>query len=167
MNPAGDVRSRRLRSAEERSMYRYNRITRIVRGFRPVALGLSVLLLGSCVGDFDLNAPLPVSCSTRRLNLSAVLYEEAKDFISVHYKERDHLSLLYAYYATVDAEELTRTIRYCDDFSPLMKSRGTDLIRAARILRKAAILNMRDGDPMVLVQLLGRQYDEVFKSDIH
>lgn len=134
---------------------------------RLLALVLGALTLGGCLDSFELAAPLPVSCSTRRLNLSASLYEEAKEFLSIHYKERDNLSLLYAYYASVDAEQLTRTIQYCDDFSPGMKQRGTDMIRAARTLRKAALLNMRDGDPMVLVQVLGRKYDEVFKSDIH
>jgi len=147
-------------------MKRYDRTSRATR-LRPLALGLCALALGSCLESFDLTAPVPVSCSNRRLNLSAALYEEAKDFLTTHYQERDHLSLLYAYYASVDAEELTRTIRFCDDFSSLMKERGTELIRATRALRKAALLNMRDGDPMVLVQLLGRKYDGVFKSDIH
>lgn len=144
-----------------------DRHAKAARLWRPLALGLCALGLGSCLESFELTAPLPVSCSNRRLNLSAALYEEAKDFLSVHYKERDHLSLLYAYYASVDAEQLTRTIQYCDDFSPVIKQRGIEMILAARTLRRAALLNMRDGDPMVLVQLLGRKYDEVFKSDIH
>lgn len=148
-------------------MKRTGRIGNAAGLVRLLALAPIVLTLGACLDSFELAAPQPVSCSTRRLNLSAALYEEAKDFLTVHYKERDNLSLLYAYYASVDAEQLTRTIQYCDDFTPTMKQRGTDMIRAARTLRKAALLNMRDGDPMVLVQLLGRKYDEVFKSDIH
>ena len=131
------------------------------------ALALCGLLLGSCLDQFELTPPDQVSCSTRRLNVAASLYEEAKEFLTSHFKERDHLSLLYAYYATVDAEELTRSIRSCPDFNAVTKERGTDLIRAARVLRKAAMLNMRDTDPAVLVQVLGRKYDDVFKNDIH
>lgn len=139
----------------------------IVVTLRLGALLLSGLMLGSCLDSLDLSSPYPVSCSSRRLNLSAALYDEAKEFMTIHFRERDHLSVLYAYYASVDAEQLTRTIQYCDDFTPVAKERGKDLIRAARILRKAAVLNMRDGDPQVMVHILGRKYDEVFSSDIH
>ena len=134
---------------------------------RAAALILSGLALGSCLDQFELTPPEPISCSSRRLNLAASLYEQSKEFMTDHFKERDDLSLLYAYYASMDAEDLTRSIRSCDDFNDVAKARGTDLIRAARMLRKAVLLNMRDPDPALMVQLLGRKYVEVFKSDIH
>lgn len=134
---------------------------------RAAALILSGLALGSCLDQFELTPLEPVSCSNRRLNLAASLYEQSKEFMTDHFKERDDLSLLYAYYASMDAEDITRSIRSCDDFNDVAKARGTDLIRAARMLRKAVLLNMRDPDPALMVQLLGRKYVEVFKSDIH
>jgi hypothetical protein len=138
-----------------------------VRRSRVAALIVCGLMLGSCLEQLELVPPPPVSCSNRRLNVAASLYEEAKDYLTSHFKERDHLSPLYAYYASVDAEELTRTIRFCDDFNDVAKERGANLIRAARVLRRVILLNMRDPDPMVMMHVLGGEYEEVFKSDIH
>jgi hypothetical protein len=130
------------------------------------ALALCGALLSSCLDQLELAQQEPVSCTKRRLDVAAGLYDEAKQFLDVHLRERDNLSLLYAYYASLDAEELTRTIRLCDDFGGGARERGTDLIRATRILRRVVVVNMRDPDPMVMIHLLGTKYDDVFKKDI-
>jgi hypothetical protein len=130
------------------------------------ALMLCASALSSCLDPLELAPQVPFSCSNHRLDVAAGLYDEAKHFLDVHLQERDNLSLLYAYYASLDAEELTRTIRLCDDFGVNVRKRGTDLIRATRILRRVVVVNMRDPDPMVMIHLLGTKYDEVFKTDI-
>ena len=130
------------------------------------ALVLCGPVLGSCLEKIELAPPESASCSRRRLDVAAGYYDEAKHFLDVHLRERDNLSLLYAYYKSVDAEELTRTIRSCDDFGGQARERGTDLIRAARILRRVVVVNMRDPDPMVMIHMLGTKYDDVFKKDI-
>jgi hypothetical protein len=131
------------------------------------ALAVCGLLLSSCLNQLELAPQEPVSCSKRRMDIAASLYDQAKQFLDVHLRERDNLSLLYAYYASVDAEQLTRTIRLCDDFGGEARERGTNLIRATRILRRVVVVNMRDPDPMVMIHLLGTKYDDVFKTDIH
>jgi len=123
-------------------------------------------LLSSCLDSRELAPPEPVSCSKHRLAVAAGWYDEAKHLLDAHLRERDNLSLLYAYYRSVDAEELTRSIRSCDDFGGKAHERGTDLIRATRILRRVVVVNMRDPDPMVMIHLLGTKYDDVFKKDI-
>ena len=130
------------------------------------ALVLCGPLLSSCLDQLELVPQAPVSCSNRRLDIAAGLHDQAKHLLDTHFRERDNLSLLYAYYASVDAEELTRTIRLCDDFGAQARERGTGLIRATRILRRVVVVNMRDPDPMVMIHLLGTQYDDVFKTDI-
>jgi hypothetical protein len=132
----------------------------------PLVLVLATALLGGCFSALELAPQEPVSCSRQRLDAAAGLYEEAKDYLDMHFRERDNVSLLYAYYYTVDAEELTRSIRNCDDFGRRFRERGGQLIRANRVLRRVAVVNMRDPDPMVMIHLLGTKYDEVFKTDI-
>lgn len=126
---------------------------------------LVVLGLSSCAAQFRTAQQPPESCSRRRLNAAATLYEEAKEFLELHFKERHNSSLVFAYYASRDAEALARTIRGCPDFESFRR-RGVDLIRANRIFRRVVRLNMRDPDPMVLMHILGPAYDEIIKSDI-
>ena len=132
----------------------------------PLVLALCGFLLGCTLEQLELIPQEPPTCSKRRLDVAAGLYDQAKQFLEVHLRERDNRSLLYAYYASLDAEELTRTIRLCFDFTSEARERGTDLIRANRILRRVVVVNMRDPDPMVMLHLLGPKYDEVFKTDI-
>ena len=133
---------------------------------RGVAILISLLALSGCVNQLDLRQQQPVSCSESRLLVAAALFEESKEFVLQHFKERDNSSLLFAYYSSKDAEELTKSIRDCDDFDREFKSRGTELIRATRVLRRVVVLNMRDPDPAVMIQLLGPNHDGDFKNDI-
>lgn len=144
-------------------------LARIVCGrvVTAVVVGLALLALGGCLRQFEqLQQPQARSCSETRLDAAAALHEEAKEFLVRHFNERDNRSLLFAYYASQDTEELTKSIRYCEDFDRLYRERGSNLIRATRILRKVVVGNMRDPDPTVLVHLMGPDYDDVFRSDI-
>ena len=133
-----------------------------------LALGLGlVLLLAACVGDLELIQPEPFSCTKRRLDVASGMYDEAKEMLRIHFKERHNSSLVIAYYLSQDSEALSKSIRRCIDFGEISKERAISLIRANRIFRRVLVVNMRDTDPYVMISILGSQYDSVFKSDIH
>lgn len=140
-------------------------------GPRPgisLPLGLAVVALGlsSCLGQLEIGQQQPVSCSTRRLDLAAGLYERAKEMLETHFVERRDDSLVMAYYMSRDAEDLSKTIRGCDDFNRAHKERAIGLIRANRLFRRILLLNMRDPDPFVMINILGSRYSRIFKNDI-
>ncbi len=167
MKPIDSIRERRpAMSSVRRHGWRSARGGPFRRAVRGGAILISLLALSGCVNQLDLRQQQPVSCSERRLDVAAALFEESKEFVLQYFEERDNTSLLFAYYSSKDAEELTKSIRNCDDFDRDFKARGTELIRATRVLRRVVVLNMRDPDPAVMIQLLGSDYDGVFKSDI-
>ena len=133
-----------------------------------LALGLGLaLLLSACVGDLELIQREPLSCTKRRLDVASGMYDEAKEMLRIHFKERHNSSLVIAYYLSQDSEALSKSIRKCPDFGEIPKERAVSLIRANRIFRRVLVVNMRDTDPYVMISILGSQYDTVFKSDIH
>ena len=167
MKPIDSIRERRLvKISVRRHGWRSARGGPFRQAVRGGAILISLLALSGCVNQLDLRQQQPVSCSERRLDVAAALFEESKEFVLLYFEERDNSSLLFAYYSSKDAEDLTKSIRNCDDFDRDFKARGTELIRATRVLRRVVVLNMRDPDPAVMIQLLGPSYDGVFKSDI-
>lgn len=167
MKPIDSIRGRRpVRISPRRQGRRSARGGAFRRTLRHGAILISLLALGGCVNQLDLLQQQPVSCSERRLDVAAALFEESKDFMLQYFEERDNSLLLFAYYSSKDAEDLTKSIRNCNDFDRDFKARGTELIRATRVLRRVVVLNMRDPDPAVMAQLLGSNYNGVFKSDI-
>ncbi len=131
-----------------------------------LGLGL-VFFLATCVSDLELIPLEEFSCSKRRLDVASGMYDEAKEMLRIHFKERHNSSLVIAYYLSQDAEALSKSIRRCFDFSDISRERAISLIRANRIFRRVLVVNMRDTDPYVMISILGSQYDTVFKSDIH
>ena len=153
-----------MKTKAEVRKHRGRRISPRSSVFAALAAALTVVTVG-CVQQLDFQQPVR-SCSNLGLRAGASLHEEAKHFLVRHFKERDPASLQYAYYATRDTEELTRSIRLCDDFDREFRRRGSELIRSARILRRVVVGNMRDNDPSVMVHLMGPAYDEVYPTDI-
>jgi hypothetical protein len=137
---------------------------------RVAAWGAAVLVLaalaalaGGCSREQILASQLPpVSCSQRRLELSAALFNEARNQVARHFRERTHMSLHYAYYLSSDAMYLARSTRGCSDFNDAVQTQAINLIRTSRQLRTLAITNMRDPDPLVTETLLQDRYGDLF-----
>ena len=127
---------------------------------------LLALLPAACIDQLEFAPVAQFSCSEVRLNAAAGFYEEAKEQLELHFTERPNNSLVFAYYLSLDSEELAKTIRACPDFRR-NKERAIDLIRANLVFRRVLLVNMRDSDPFVMINILGYKYDEVFRSDIH
>lgn len=124
------------------------------------ALGL---LLAGCSREQILAAQQPpVSCSQRRLELSASLFNEARTQMTRHFRERAHITLHYVYYLSSDAMTLARATRSCPDFNDAVQTQALNLIRASRLLRTLAMTNMRDPDPLVTETLLQERYADLF-----
>ncbi|HEX7926599.1 MAG TPA: hypothetical protein VF678_03345 [bacterium] len=102
------------------------------------------------------------TCSQRRLELSASVFNEARKQMARHFRERSNMSLHYAYYLSGDAIQLARATRGCPDFSDAVQNQAINLIRSARLVRTLAVTNMRDPDPLVTQSLLQDRYAELF-----
>jgi len=127
---------------------------------------LVALLLAGC-GTEGLQPREPVSCSQRRLDIAAAMYEDAKELLAEHYTTRNETNLQFAYYASRDAVSLARSIDRCFDFNDVYKADAVNLIKASLLLQKMTTANMRDPDPGVAQSLLQQRYREVFKNDIN
>lgn len=124
------------------------------------ALGL---LAAGCSREQILAAQQPqVSCSQRRLELSAALFNEARVQMARHFRERVHITLHYVYYLSNDAMVLARSTRACPDFNDAVQTQALNLIRTSRLLRTLAVTNMRDPDPLVTETLLQERYADLF-----
>lgn len=133
----------------------------------PAALTLlacaAALLAAGCSSGQILSRDQPtVTCSQRRLSISASLYGEARGQMAKHYKERSAATLHAAYYLSSDAIEVARSTRFCPDFDGLVRSQALTLIRTSRLLRVLAVTNMRDPDPLVPMTLLQDRYADLF-----
>jgi hypothetical protein len=128
------------------------------------ALLLALTLLASgCSRQQILASQQPqVSCSQRRLELSAALFNEARSQMARHLRERTHMSLHYAYYLSSDAVQLARATRGCSDYNDAVQNQAINLIRTSRLLRTLAVTNMRDPDPLVTETLLQDRYTDLF-----
>jgi hypothetical protein len=108
-----------------------------------------------------------LACATRRLEVARSLYESARTGLARYFRQREDFALTEAYLASQDAAVLARATRGCWDFDELSRRQAIDLIKASLLFQKLVVSNMRDQDPGVVVDLYGREYREIFRSDLH
>jgi hypothetical protein len=106
-------------------------------------------------------------CAARRLEVSRSLYEVAREGMARYFRQREDFALTEAYLASQDATVLARASRGCWDFDELSRRQAIDLIKANLLFQKLVVANMRDQDPGVVIDLYGREYREIFRSDLH
>ena len=72
---------------------------------------LGALLLGACSGQIGLRQTQNRTCSRARLDVSARLFDEARQQTINHYTNRVNQALHVAYYASADSIAMARSIR--------------------------------------------------------
>ncbi|HKI99378.1 MAG TPA: hypothetical protein VKB51_12975 [bacterium] len=134
---------------------------------RAALLGTVALLVGVVIaGCAPTQRYTTYACGERRLELAASYYEQAKDKLALHYRQRIDSALSDAYHASQDAVLLARATRNCDDFDEAIRRQAIDLIKTNLIFQKLVVSNMRDQDPGVVIDLYGSRYRDIFKNDI-
>lgn len=130
---------------------------RLVGAALLLAVGLS-----GCAGLLGDRAVMRRDCAPRRLDLAEALYQDARDQLATHFRQRDEIALQRAYHLSQDAESLARSSSGCVDFDAAARQQAINLIRANRLFQKLAISTMPDQDPGVVIGLLGEQYYDIF-----
>ena len=131
----------------------------------PPLLALA-LLTAAVVGCSARERLQAADCGARRLQLSGLQYERAKEKLAEHFRQRVDVALTEAYHASLDATALARATRGCPDFDELIRRQAIELIKANLLFQRLVVSNMRDQDPGVVADLYGSQYREIFKNDI-
>jgi hypothetical protein len=124
---------------------------------------LALLLIAACAPPQRYNG---YNCGARRMALAATYYEQAKDKLALHFRQRVDSALSDAYNASQDSVLLARATRSCDDFDEAMRRAAIDLIKTNLLFQKLVVSNMRDQDPGVVIDLYGSKYRDIFKNDI-
>lgn len=106
------------------------------------------------------------ACSDRRLDLAFALFDQAREKMALHFKQRVDSALGEAYQASSDSVLLARATRNCHDFDAVVRRHAIDLIKSNILFQKLITSNMRDQDSGVVVDLYGPRYREIFKNDI-
>lgn len=106
------------------------------------------------------------SCGQRRIALSSAFYDQARDMLALHYRQRVDSALTDAFHASQDSVLMARATRNCIDFDEVIRRQALDLIKANLLFQSLVASNMRDQDPGVVIDLYGAQYREIFKNDI-
>lgn len=128
----------------------------------PIAI-LASLILAGCGGG---RTREPVFCGDRRIELALAAYDQAREHLSIHYRNRSDSSLGSAYRSSQDSVFLARATRSCYDFDEVMRRQAINLIKTNLLFQKLVASNMRDQDPGVVIDLYGPRYREIFKNDI-
>ncbi len=127
---------------------------------------LAVLIAGLAAACGPVQRVQSFSCGQRRLALSSAFYEQAKDKLALHYRQRVDSALADAYHASQDSVLMARATRNCIDFDEVIRRQAIDLIKTNLLFQTLVASNMRDQDPGVVIDLYGAQYREIFKNDI-
>ena len=127
----------------------------------PAALVLVAILAGCAA-----RVRAPVYCGERRIDLAMLAYDQAKEQLAIHYKNRTDSALGAAYRSSQDSVFLARASRGCYDFDAVMRRQAINLIKTNLLFQKLVVSNMRDQDPGVVIDLYGPRYREIFKNDI-
>jgi len=129
-------------------------------------LAALALLVGVGSGCTSSAERLQAACGGRRLQAAVRKYDQAKEKLAEHFRQRADETLTDAYHASEDSVALARATRGCPDFDTLIRRQAIDLIKANLLFQKLVLSNMRDQDPGVVADLYGSQYREIFKNDI-
>ena len=107
-----------------------------------------------------------LTCGERRIALSNAFYEQAKDKLALHFRQRVDSALTDAYHASQDSVLMAKATRNCGDFDEVIRRQAIDLIKSNLLFQTLVASSMRDQDPGVVIDLYGPQYREIFKNDI-
>lgn len=131
-------------------------------GFALALLAVTALFLAGCNAQRVVLEP----CGDRRIDLSMAMFEQAKEKLALHFKQRVDTALSESYQASQDSVLLARATRNCHDFDAVVRRQAIDLIKSNLLFQKLITSNMRDQDPGVVVDLYGARYRDIFKNDI-
>ena len=131
---------------------------------KAAALGVAIATLAACSPQSSRVSR--ASCAEDRIELASNLYNQARQQLTRHFRERVDTALGRAYQSSKDSVQVARASRSCEDFDRVIRRQALDLIRANLLFQRLVISNMRDQDPSVVIDLYGDGYREIFKSDI-
>ena len=141
---------------------------RTLHSVRSHVLGgvLALALAGLAAACAPAERVQSFSCGQRRIALSSAFYDQARDMLALHFRQRVDSALTDAYHASQDSVLMARATRNCIDFDEVIRRQAIDLIKTNLLFQSLVASSMRDQDPGVVIDLYGAQYREIFKNDI-
>lgn len=133
---------------------------------------LITMTLGGCSAynrisnQLNRNQQPVVSCADSIINRAFDLYEDAKVELASHYENRDPNHLVEAFYHSRDSYETANSVKACADRNITHFHAMKNLKDMNRNLANTVVINMRDEDPMNLIEIYRDKYSKVIPNDI-